>query len=69
GPRLNRQLGAAAKREGRPFEEVYGAFAATSALGRMSTADDVAGAVHFLLSDAARNITGQDLLVDGGTIV
>jgi NAD(P)-dependent dehydrogenase (short-subunit alcohol dehydrogenase family) len=35
----------------------------------MSTDIDVANAVLFLLSDAAGNITGQDLLVDGGTVV
>lgn len=69
GPRLTRQLGETAKREGRTYDDVYDSFRAASALGRMSTADDVAGAVLFLLSDAARNITGQDLLVDGGTIV
>jgi len=69
GPRLTRQLGEEAVLEGISYEDRLARFAATSALGRMSTADDIAGAVLFLLSDAARNITGQDLLVDGGTIV
>ncbi|MEM8663499.1 MAG: SDR family NAD(P)-dependent oxidoreductase [Pseudomonadota bacterium] len=69
GPRLTRQLGESAAREGIAPEEAYARFAKTSALNRMSTADDVAGAVLFLLSDLSRNITGQDLLVDGGTIV
>lgn len=35
-------------------------------LGRLGTADDVASAVLFLLSDAAGYITGTELLVDGG---
>ncbi|MBE9505853.1 MAG: SDR family oxidoreductase [Chloroflexi bacterium] len=35
-------------------------------LGRMSTTDDIANATLFLASDDARNITGTDLLVDGG---
>jgi 3-oxoacyl-[acyl-carrier protein] reductase len=37
-----------------------------SALGRMPGAEDVAGAVGYLLSDAARNITGTVLTVDAG---
>jgi 3-oxoacyl-[acyl-carrier protein] reductase len=35
-------------------------------LGRLGDPEDVAGAVRFLSSDAARFITGEVLLVDGG---
>ncbi len=35
-------------------------------LGRLGRADDVVGAVLWLLSDAAAYVTGQELLVDGG---
>jgi 3-oxoacyl-[acyl-carrier protein] reductase len=35
-------------------------------LGRLGDPDDVAGAVRFLCSDAAKFITGEVLLVDGG---
>ncbi len=33
----------------------------------MGTPDDIAGAVYFLCSDEAGWITGQTLIVDGGT--
>ena len=37
-----------------------------SALGRLISADDVAGAVDFLMSDAAQSITGTTITVDAG---
>jgi 3-oxoacyl-[acyl-carrier protein] reductase len=43
--------------------------AAEYALKRISTGDDVAGAVLFLLGDHARQITGQDIAVDGGWVI
>ena len=39
-----------------------------SALHRLAEADDVAGAVAFLLSDKARNVTGTVLTVDAGSV-
>lgn len=69
GPRVRRQFGEAADRLGVGYDEVVRRFLAGTALGRMSEDQDVAAAVLFLLSDMARNVTGQDLLVDGGTIV
>lgn len=36
-------------------------------LGRKGTAEDIAGAVDFLCSEAASFVTGTDLLVDGGS--
>jgi NAD(P)-dependent dehydrogenase (short-subunit alcohol dehydrogenase family) len=39
------------------------------ALGRIGSAEEVAGVVAFLASDAARYITGQEIVVDGGLTV
>ncbi|MBR2055199.1 MAG: SDR family oxidoreductase, partial [Clostridia bacterium] len=38
-------------------------------LGRLGTAEDVAAAVRFLLSDEASFITGQTLSVNGGMVI
>ncbi len=38
-------------------------------LGRLATCDDVLGVVRFLISDAARFVTGQSLVVDGGITI
>jgi NAD(P)-dependent dehydrogenase (short-subunit alcohol dehydrogenase family) len=37
-----------------------------SALHRVSAPADIANMVRFLAGEAARQITGQDLVVDGG---
>ena len=35
-------------------------------LSRMASPEDVAGAIAFLVSEQARKITGQSIVVDGG---
>jgi len=45
------------------------AFLGGVALGRPGTPDDVAGVVTFLTSDAARYVTGQTIVVDGGGLM
>jgi NAD(P)-dependent dehydrogenase (short-subunit alcohol dehydrogenase family) len=46
--------------------EGLAALSAHIPLGRVGSADDIAGACLFLLSDAAAFITGTELIVDGG---
>lgn len=41
-------------------------YKARTPMGRMATPEDVTGAVVFLVSDAARYVTGQNIAVDGG---
>lgn len=38
-------------------------------LGRMATAEDIAGPIAFLCSDLARHITGEVLNVNGGSVL
>jgi 3-oxoacyl-[acyl-carrier protein] reductase len=42
---------------------------ATMPVGRVATADDVAGPILFLASDLARHITGEVLNVNGGSVL
>jgi NAD(P)-dependent dehydrogenase (short-subunit alcohol dehydrogenase family) len=42
-------------------------FESQTAMGRLGTVDDVAGVVAFLASDASAYLTGQTIVLDGGT--
>jgi len=49
------------------YEEVKAETVRRSAVNRMGTPEDIAGAVYFLCTDEASWITGQTMIVDGGT--
>lgn len=49
--------------------EAMDAILAEIPLGRVATAEDVAGPIVFLLSDLARQITGEVVNVNGGSVV
>lgn len=67
GPRFRDKVCAdMAKKLGITLEQAMERHAADYALRRVSTDQDVANACLFLASDAARQITGVDLPVDGG---
>lgn len=57
------------ERDGRPAEEIISRAAAANPVGRNATADDIAEAALFLISDGASFITGHALDVDGGTLL
>jgi 3-oxoacyl-[acyl-carrier protein] reductase len=69
GPRFDRVCRENARRLGISVEEARQRHAQEYALRRVSTAEDVANAVVFLVSERSRQITGQDLAVDGGWVI
>ncbi|GAB5373643.1 MAG: 3-oxoacyl-[acyl-carrier-protein] reductase [Acuticoccus sp.] len=69
GPRFFKVCGEMAERLGITPEEAKARHAAEYALKRISTDEDVANAVIFLASEKSRQITGQDLAVDGGWVI
>jgi NAD(P)-dependent dehydrogenase (short-subunit alcohol dehydrogenase family) len=56
-----------AARRGVSYDEVVAERRARSPLGILPAADEIAGAAVFFATDLARSITGQLLVVDGGS--
>jgi len=67
GPRIRAVIAAKAQTLDVPEDELTKRHEQQAALGRLITARDVANLALFAASDAAINITGQELVVDGLT--
>jgi len=65
-PRMQKLCEGKAKVRGWTVEQVYEEYVQDMALKRVTTPQDVANAVLFMASEDSRNITGQELAVDGG---
>lgn len=67
-PMTERSIERIAAKTGRSAAESSAALTASSPLGRLLEAHEVADAVFWLASDAARAINAQTLIIDGGGI-
>lgn len=55
-----------ARVRGWTHDQVYDEYVQDMALKRVTTPQDIANAVLFLCGDESRNMTGQEVAVDGG---
>lgn len=69
GARFERTMAERMRMRGITREALEAELTADIALRRFVTDADIAAAVMFLVSEGARNITGQELVVDGGFVV
>ncbi|RJO66696.1 MAG: SDR family oxidoreductase [Myxococcales bacterium] len=65
-PRMEKLCQEKARVRGWTYEQVYEEYVQDMALKRVTTPQDIANAVLFMCSEESRNITGQELAVDGG---
>ena len=65
-PRMQKLLAGKAAARGWSEKDIYREYVQEMSLGRISQPQDIANAAFTLASDESRNITGQDLIVDGG---
>jgi NAD(P)-dependent dehydrogenase (short-subunit alcohol dehydrogenase family) len=66
GGRMSTIIAEKSRVRGTPSDDVLGEYIGEMALRRFTAEDDVAHAVVFLASEDSRQITGHDLIVDGG---
>lgn len=66
GPRADAGIERAASKAGVSAQALRQKLVDATALKRLSTPEDIANAAIFLASDYARNITGQDIVIDAG---
>ena len=69
GPPVQMYVDWQASERGIPGDEVKAEIEAGIPLGEIVADEDVADAVTFFLSDRARMITGQSLMVNGGELM
>jgi len=65
-PRMDKLCEEKARVRGWSVEQVYQEYVDDMALKRVTEPEDIASAVLFLASDESRNMTGQEIAVDGG---
>jgi NAD(P)-dependent dehydrogenase (short-subunit alcohol dehydrogenase family) len=65
-PRMERLCREKARKRGWTYEQVYQEYVDDTTLRSITTPKDIANAVLFAASDDSRNMTGQDIIIDGG---
>ncbi len=65
-PRMHKLCEEKAKTKGTSFDEEYAEYVAEMPLLRVTTPQNIADAVIFLSSDESQNLTGQEMVIDGG---
>lgn len=66
GPRMRKLCEEKARKRGWTPEQVYQEYVDDQALQRITQAQDIANAVLFLTSEESRQMTGKEMVVDGG---
>ena len=68
-PRMDKLCEEKARKRGWTRDEVYNEYVEETSLRSITTPEDIASAVVFAASEDSRNMTGQDIIVDGGWMI